>query len=132
MCTDVLQSTFTLLFADLLLSHKLLRNDFYAPRVVSVFLAVRWVLHSQVCNLQDYFFVTSFPLFFSLPFCDFKQTPTADAWCFQPATRMLSHQQLLPWHAYILYGGSTLAPLTPPMKLQQLSFNMESSISGGL
>ena len=41
MFTDALWSTFTLLFADLLLSHKLLRNDLYTSRVDNAFLAVR-------------------------------------------------------------------------------------------
>lgn len=77
------------LSANLLLSHELLRNDLYTPR--AVYMATRWVLHFQVCDLQDYFLITSLQSSFSFspPFCDFKQTFTAYSSCFKSATCIL-------------------------------------------
>lgn len=53
------------LSANLLLSHELLRNDLYTPR--AVYMATRWVLHFQVCDLQDYFLITSLQSSFFFP-----------------------------------------------------------------
>lgn len=121
---------FTLLFADLLLSHKLLRNELYTSRAVNAFLAVRVGTAFPGAQPSGLFFSLLPFHFFFFPFLWF-QTDTHSR-CF-----MLSvcHVPAVPPAAAPLactytIEGSTCAPLTPPIKLQQLTFNVESSISG--
>lgn len=65
------------LCANLLSSHELLRNDLHNPK--AAYMVARWVLHFQVCDLQDYFLINVF---------------TGKEVCFFPLFVVISRRQL--------------------------------------